>query len=420
MGKSKLIANILTFGFGEFLNKIIPFLLLPILTNYLTPEEYGYVAIYSAVLSFLLILISLSLHSTISVFYFKANTNDFSSIVSSSIALSFFALIVIQLILFIIQPLIAASFDVDINWLIILAFSAFFQTLGLFYLTILRVQGKLKHYITFQLSLTGVNALLSLLLIIGLGYGWQGRLLGIVVGLTLLGLVALLQLKRNRLALFKNIKRNVIFDNLKFSAPLIVHAISSWIKSSLDKLLLMGYLTVSTTGEYAVMFQICSVLLIFFMMLNQVLQPELFKILKEKKTGYENQLKKIINYLIIGVILISFCFYLILPYIYQLLIDERYIYSNDIALLLISAFCIQGIYFIFVNFLYFAEKTKSIGTISLINGLSHVCLGFWLIPVYGIQGAAWLALLSLTQFTVFIAFVVYKNKLFPHQWIKEV
>ena len=419
MGNKKLITNILTFGFGEFLNKLIPFILLPILTNYLTPEEYGYVTIYSAALSFLLIIISLSLQANVSVFYFKVDKYKLSKIISSSIAISFIALIIIQVILLASQSLISRYYDLEINWLVILAFTAFFQTIGLFYLTLLRVQGKLKHYIVFQISLTLINAALSLFFVILINYSWQGRLSGISVGIILLGLVALLQLNRNKLASLHSIKKDVIYESLKFSVPLIVHAISSWIKSSLDKILLMGYLTITAAGEYAVMFQMCSVLLIFLMMLNQVLQPELFKVLKEKKTGYESQLKKVIYCLLIGIVFVSYCFYLVLPYIYQLLIDERYVYNNDIALLLISAFCMQGFYLVFVNFLFFAEKTKNIGFISLVNGFCHVLLGFWLIPMYGVKGAAWLAFLSLTQFTFFIIYSVYKNKLLPHQLVKS-
>jgi|GEM_PF-1344585 len=419
MSKSRLYKTLFTYGAGEFLNKLIPFLLLPILTHYLTPQEYGYIAIYMAVMSLLLVFISLSLQSTISVFYFKVDEDALRDIVSSSIALSFFSLVIMQTILFAMNTLIESYFNVDVNWLQILSFSVFFQSIGLYYLTFLRMSNNAKYFVVFQIFLTLINASLSLFLVIALEYSWQGRVLGVVIGTMTLGLFALFQLVNKMLFTINSITKKTIIKNIKFSAPLVLHGFSSWIKSSLDKFLLMGYLTASVTGEYTVIYQICSVLLIFFMMLNQMLQPELFKILKDKKDGFEQRLTNYLKLLVIGVIFISFLFYFILPYLYPLIINGRYEYNNNIAAILITAFCLQGLYFVVVNFLYFYEKTLSVGKVSLINGVFHVFLAFLLIPRFGMEGAAWLALLSLLQFTLSICFVVYKNKLFPSQLKKR-
>ncbi len=417
MFSKKILSNVLTFGFGELLNKLIPFILLPILTNYLSPEEYGYVAVYTAALAFLLILISLSSHANISVFFFKVDEVSFAKVVTNCVALSFVALTVIEISIYLLRDIINKILIAE--WLGGLAFAAFFQSIGLFYLTILRVKGKIKSYITFQIVLTAINALLSLFLIIILSYGWEGRIWGLIIGIALVGLVALYQLYRYSLLSFSYLSKSAALKNIIFSAPLLVHALSSWVKTSLDKILLMGYLTAGVTGEYAVLYQICSTLLIFYMTLNQVLQPELFRVLKEKKTGYQIRLKQTIKLLVIGIIIVSVIFYQMLPHIYDFMIGEKYKYNGEISLLLVTAFGIQGVYFVFINFLYFNEETKSIGKYSLINGVSHIFIGLWLIPMYGTKGAAWLALLSTTQLTIFTLYTIYRKKLLPQEVINE-
>src|SRR5438046_10746953 len=47
----KLVRNTLVFSMAEVANKAIPFLLLPIITRYMGPADYGKVAVFMAVVS---------------------------------------------------------------------------------------------------------------------------------------------------------------------------------------------------------------------------------------------------------------------------------------------------------------------------------------------------------------------------------
>ena len=63
-------------GFGAYfassiLNRSIPLLLLPVLTGYLAPEDYGLLSVFQALMAFLVPVIGMNLHANITRVYFR-------------------------------------------------------------------------------------------------------------------------------------------------------------------------------------------------------------------------------------------------------------------------------------------------------------------------------------------------------------
>ncbi|HFU75316.1 MAG TPA: hypothetical protein ENK66_03635, partial [Arcobacter sp.] len=65
------------------LNSAIPFLLLPILTNYLTVEEYGLLSIIQIFIIFTIPFISINIQSTLQLEYHELDEKQFAVWVSS-------------------------------------------------------------------------------------------------------------------------------------------------------------------------------------------------------------------------------------------------------------------------------------------------------------------------------------------------
>ena len=77
-------------------NQAIPFLLLPILTRYLAPAEYGYVALFTLYLVLSNSLAGVSISNVISKYFFNSEKEQMAVIIGNSIIvngmLSFFTL----------------------------------------------------------------------------------------------------------------------------------------------------------------------------------------------------------------------------------------------------------------------------------------------------------------------------------------
>ena len=72
----KLLKNSFIYILGDVLNKAVPFFMLPILTRYLTPEDYGIIATFTVLVSFLMVFTGLSIHGSISVNFFKMEKEE--------------------------------------------------------------------------------------------------------------------------------------------------------------------------------------------------------------------------------------------------------------------------------------------------------------------------------------------------------
>lgn len=70
-----IVKNSVIFISFELINKAVPFLLLPILTRYLTPEDYGIIASFIAMVSFLAVFIGLSGHGAVDANFFRLKKN---------------------------------------------------------------------------------------------------------------------------------------------------------------------------------------------------------------------------------------------------------------------------------------------------------------------------------------------------------
>ena len=80
-GRNHMIKDIFVYLSSSIINKAIPFLMLPILTKYLTPVEFGILATYQVVLRFGESLFGFTTASNITRNFFKHDKEYISRIV---------------------------------------------------------------------------------------------------------------------------------------------------------------------------------------------------------------------------------------------------------------------------------------------------------------------------------------------------
>ena len=73
---NKTLINGSLFSIFSFLNKGIGFILLILLANFITPEEYGYLSLYTTILMFLSYFIGLSTNGYQSITFFKDSKEE--------------------------------------------------------------------------------------------------------------------------------------------------------------------------------------------------------------------------------------------------------------------------------------------------------------------------------------------------------
>ena len=97
----KIVSNSIIYLCSSILKKAIPFLLLPILTKYLSPQEYGILSIFQLMILFLTAFVGMNMSMNVSKNFFKYTKEEISLMtgnilmILSSTALLYFAVILI-------------------------------------------------------------------------------------------------------------------------------------------------------------------------------------------------------------------------------------------------------------------------------------------------------------------------------------
>ena len=386
--KNRLIKNIGVYTLLNLLNSLIPFLLLPILTKYLSTYDYGVVDMFINLNFILLPLLGLNIGSSVIRFYFLDNI-DFKKTIHVIISYILLFGVISIIIIFIFQILDFDFFKGNVPKGILLSSAIYvvFSQLVEVLLSTWRAEEKAYSYGFFRIVKTALDLGLSLYCIMILKLGWEGRVYPILFVSIFLGITSLIIIK-------KKFKLNIDFDSktikviLIYALPLIFHSLGGYLISFSDRFLILYFLDTESVGVYSVAYQIGMIMSFINNSFNQAYLPFLFSKLKDVNIKTLEKLKKINSYYFLFMLVLSFLIYLLVPVIYKTLIDKDFHVSSDVVLWVLLGYAFNGMYKIIGNFLFYYQKTKSIAYITVFSALVNVAFCLILIPRFGILGAS--------------------------------
>ena len=182
----------------SILNSAIPFFLLPILTSYLTAQEYGLLAIIQIFIIFTIPFISINIQSTLQLEYNELDKDEFALWISSILIIPLVTLLLVCIAFVLFESFIYTFINVSLLWMLIIPLIAFMQIVPQTLLSIYRISERPIDYAKYQLALTSINLLLTIVLIVFLHFNWEGRVLAILftyILFTILGLYTLVKMK---------------------------------------------------------------------------------------------------------------------------------------------------------------------------------------------------------------------------------
>lgn len=413
MISKKALSNGSIFLFANILNTSIPFLLLPILTRVLTPEDYGVVAMFAIFLTLINAFVGLSVHGAINVQYFKLDSEKFAEYVTSCLILLIASATIVFLIVFIAGRFFEELIGIPHRWMLIAVVVSFFQFFVSIRLVIWVVTGSATNYGAFQISQTTLNAGLSLLLVVYLGLMWEGRLLGQSIAVITFGLLALVLIYKAGYIKAPCHAGADITDALKFGIPLIPHTIGAFVIFSTDRVVISNLLDVTAVGIYMVGLQLGQAMGLVSDSFNKVYSPWLMKNLSDKDMNKE---KVVLNtYLaMFALLLAGLTWYFVAFFLLPFLVGEEFQESANILLYMCLGFSLTGLYYLVTNYIFYSKKTKYLAAITFFCGALNIPLTYYLVSLYGLTGAA-IAFLAI-QTLFFVLTWVLAAKVFPMPW----
>lgn len=410
-----LIKQIFSYSAANIFNAAVPFFLLPVMTAYLLPEEYGLLSLILMLQTLSLPLVLVNFYGVVIIEYSKIPLDEFPAFISSILVIPILGFIVVEIFFLVFAGYLAAFFKVPVFWVRVTPVFVLLQALPQALLAVFQAEKKPLNFGLFQIFLTVANLSFSVLFVVVFKHGLAGRLWGIFLSFALFNAVALIVLKRKKL-LDLSLKITYIKETLKFGVPLIPHSMSGTLLALSDRIFLAHMLSVKDVGIYSVSFQIASIITILTSSVNQAWAPDLFEKLNLKPDIKAK--KKLVGQtykMMLGMFLITILFILFVPFLFSLFVDQKYHDGQVLSVLISVGFLFKGFYFLVTNYIFYVKKTHLLSLMTIISVAVLIGLNFVLVPVYGMYGSAYSMIIS--WFLFFILTWVLSNKIYPMPWM---
>lgn len=404
----QLGANSAIYAATNMLQKGTAFLLMPLYTLYLDPAAFGVLSVVTSINGLLGIAFTLSLTSAVTRFYFEHRDDPVVLAEFWGTMLCFVLLLSLVLaaaLLLVGDRLLAPFIGGVAFWpyvalgVLATVFQPFFTT----FLAVLQSRNEATRFAIVSLSHFGLTTILTIALVVALGWGATGALSATLAGAAVFFVVSLWMLRRDLRLCLKWVH---LRPALAYSLPQLPHTAASQIGAITDRLVLNARLGTSAAGLYSVGSMLAMVVEIIAQSVNRAYVPLSMAALKSRSPSELAQLRAIgalvvASFCLLGTIVSAFSSELL-----WLLAAPAFAPAADVVPLLAFAGVSSSAYYLFVNILFFdrsATRLIALGTVSA--ALLNVVLVFLLAPTFGLKGAACAALISQSVAAVLVAWI---------------
>lgn len=391
----KLKANTLLSGsaiylFSNILNAAIPFALLPVLTRYLTPVEYGEVAMFQTLLGALGAFIGPGVVGAAGRKYYDTHLaeQELKHFIAACLQILLASSAVVFIVIFAFRELLAQWLGLQAQWVLWAVFMTAVSMIIQLRLGQWQVRKQARKYGMLQISQSILSMLLSLLLVVVLLQGAGGRIAAQIWGAGIFALLALLLLKRDGLLSFFVWKPGHLHETLAFGVPLIPHIGGAFLLFAVDRLVINAELGLAEAGVYMVAVQLAGAMGLVFDAINKAYVPWLFERLQRDQPGEKQQIVRY-TYLWFALLLFGAALMFIFgPWLVNLIAGERYARAGEVIGWLALGQAFMGMYLMVTNYIFYSKRTGLLSLATLTSGLINVGLLVVLIRLLGLKGAA--------------------------------
>lgn len=383
----KLLSHSLVYGLGNSANRIVGFLLLPLYSRYLPPEDYGVLALVGMFGEILFILTNLGQSSAIFRTYFQHEDSQArETVITTSLWIVLTLSIPIGLLaLALSQPLawlITGSSEYT-PWIMLGIGGVMFRTLQRMPLAVLRAREESGRYALSSFARTLIGLVLAIFFVVGLKFGGRGVLTSQLVAEALMCLY-LVPVTIKGLTL--RYSRQDAQHMLGYGIYLIPTALGSFVLQLSDRYFLKHYSTLAVVGIYALANRL-SEMLSFPMQAFELAWPQ-FLFGNQKSPNAPVLYARVFTYLLTVLSLMWLVISLLAKEIVTFMVHPSYHEAYRVVPWLAGGFVVQGLNYAGNVGINLHRKVKYRPLIIMTTAALNLTLNFLLIPSYGMMGAA--------------------------------
>jgi O-antigen/teichoic acid export membrane protein len=378
----------------------------------MSPSDYGIVALYQVLLTFLGAVFGFSVNGFCNIKYFELqeSSDKLKIYIANSIAL----LIVMALIMnvFIISYYIFGQslYDLNFSTLILLSVAFFSQYIIYIRLGIYQVKNQSGSYCLINILNASMNILLTILLVVFINLGYLGRIYGIVFSLLFIAIISLYRLYKDELIVFKLdtvILKEIARYGLSYSPIIIFVALIPLLERSIIAI----FLGADSTGIFMVANQISNGFLIILSSFITAYTPVVYRRLSVEKTSSELKRGLAIEMIAFLLFVIISYFLLsteILGYLLNMLLPESYSESIPLAKLMILSVVLRIGVMILSIYLVYMKLNLRLSLVNIVFGGGYIIALYFQIEENGLMWVGYLSIaVKILTIFVILAMVVH-------------
>jgi len=413
--RHKLFKNTFAYTFFDVARSAIPFLLLPVLTRYLTPSDYGIVAIFQVLLPMMVVFVGLNMYGAVAVNFFKIEKQKIKIYIGNVIFILLASFVLTFAIIYIFKNPLANLIKFPDNWLVLLPAIALFQSVFTVAITIWQVEQKPLPYGILQILNTILNVGLSLFFIVVLNLGWEGMLLGTAITSVVFGIISIVLLcKKQYVKLSFN--KNYVKDASFYGISLIPNSLGGWIMTGIDRFFISSMVGIAAVGIYTVGYQVGMIISLLAASFNRAWVPFLFEKLKENNYSAKIKIVKFTYLYNMGIIILALFLGFIAPYFLKIFVTASFYSTYKYVIWVALGYAFMGMHHMVANYIFYVKKTYILAWITFFSACVNIVLTYIFIKVNGPIGAA-----QATTVTFFVSFVltwILSARVYSMPWFK--
>ena len=399
------IDNFLVYGFGGIISKMIPLIMVPIITRIMPNSSYfGISDMSGTIVSFTSALAIVGMYDAMYRMFFEKDELEYKKTVcSTTLTFTIGMSIVVFLLMLLFRRQLARWFLKDEALSYVIFLSAISMLVGATNSIIsapTRMQNKRKVFLITNTVSPILSYSISIPLLLKGYYIIALPLAGIIAGITMETAFFIMNRRWFRLGLFDG---KLLKQLLRIAIPLFPTFVIYWIFNSSDRIMITNLMDIGAEGVYSVGSKLGHASQLIYTAFAGGWQYFAFSTMKEENQVESNS--HVFEYL--GIIsFAATAFMCALSYaLFKILFPSEYMSAYIIAPYLFLAPLLLMLYQVAINQLLVVKKTWPSLFILTSGALLNVLLNFVLIPTLGIEGAS-IATLAGYAVTVVIASIV--------------
>lgn len=417
----KGIKNLFNMSKGYFLttiiNQAIPFLLLPVLTRYLSTEEYGNVSLFNFYLMICIALVGSSIPSVVSKYFYEKDKNYISDLVGNCIMTSFLLMLIVEVVIVVMYHWVDDYLSIPLLWMLLLPPGAFAFVILSLGLTVCRNSHKVFHFGCHQVANTAVNLIISLLLICVSGLGWIGRAIGMLGAYFFSAIVMLTYLRRNGYLKW-NYQRSMQKEIRQVIIPLIPNSLQMTIISQVGLFFMQLYFSKEMLGLYALGYQIAFCVKLLVDTIAMSWSPFLFQQISNKEEMNKLYVTRLLLVLFFGLLLGAGAVWVLTKPVLVLMTTPAFYGAKQFVPWFALGMAVYGMYAFLSPILIKTDQQRFIGGVSLVSMIIMIVANVLFARWFGYMGIVYAYCFSYVFLS--LTLMIRVQKVFPLPWLKAV